>query len=84
VTAAKRFGENLYEARTKSGMTQDQLSARSTIHRTQIGELERGIRQPRLETIVKLAGGLDVNPCALIQGIRWRPAPAESGEIEIL
>jgi transcriptional regulator with XRE-family HTH domain len=83
VNAAQRFGANLARFRAKSGLTQEELGNLSSIHRTQIGMLESGRRQPRLETIVKIAGALGVDPCELIQGIRWVPASAKHGKIEI-
>jgi transcriptional regulator with XRE-family HTH domain len=83
VNAAERFGANLSGFRAKSGMSQEELGSLSSIHRTEIGEIERGKRQPRLETIVKLAGALEVDPCELIKGIRWLPATTKAGRIEI-
>jgi len=83
VNAAERFGANLSHFRTKSGLTQEELGHLSSIHRTQIGMLESGQRQPRLETIVKIAGALGVDPCELIKGIRWVPPSTKPGEIEV-
>lgn len=43
------------------------------LHRTEISLLERGGREPRLGTIVKLASSLDTTPEQLCEGIRWLP-----------
>ncbi|HEY5054416.1 MAG TPA: helix-turn-helix transcriptional regulator [Solirubrobacterales bacterium] len=84
MNAAERFGANLQSIRAKSGISQEELANLSSVHRTQVGDLERGVGQPRLETIVKLAGGLGVDPCELIYGIRWVPAAStKTGEFEI-
>lgn len=83
VNAAERFGANISGLRTKAGLTQEELGNLSSIHRTQIGMIESGQKQPRLETIVKLAGALDVEPSELLQGIRWVPTSTKPGEIEI-
>ena len=48
-----------------------ELGFRCELHRTEISLLERGGREPRLGTIVKLAGALDTTPEALCDGIRW-------------
>jgi transcriptional regulator with XRE-family HTH domain len=83
VNAAERFGANLSRFRAAAGLTQEELGHLSSIHRTEIGMLERGQRQPRLETIVKVAGALGVDPGELIEGIRWTPPSTKPGEIEI-
>jgi transcriptional regulator with XRE-family HTH domain len=36
------------------------------VHPTAIGRLERGSREPRLSTILRLARGLDVEPGKLL------------------
>jgi len=43
------------------------------LHRTEIGQLERGIRIPRMDTVVKLAGALEVPPGDLMKGMAWKP-----------
>jgi hypothetical protein len=37
--------------------------------------LEHGRRVPRLDTIVKLAGAVEVEPCALLTGLAWELDP---------
>jgi transcriptional regulator with XRE-family HTH domain len=53
------------------------------MHRTAIAELERGHRLPRLDTIVRLAGGLEVEPWELLEGVRYRPGRLALGRYEI-
>lgn len=50
-------------------MSQEQLGFEAKIHRTEIGFLERGDRDPQLKTLVRLAGGLDVPLADLLDGI---------------
>lgn len=66
-----RFAVNLQKARRKAGITQQELGDRCDLHRTEISLLERGGREPRLGTIVKLAGALGVPPESLCTGVRW-------------
>ncbi len=66
-----RFASNLRDARRKSGLTQEELGDRTDLHRTEISLLERGGREPRLGTIVKLAGALGVSAESLCVGMRW-------------
>jgi hypothetical protein len=47
------------------------------VHRTEISHLERGLRVPRLDTILKLSAGVEVSPCELIAGLRWQPGSHE-------
>jgi transcriptional regulator with XRE-family HTH domain len=76
---ADRFGENLRRLRRRADVSQEALGFRAELHRTEIGLLERGARVPRIDTIVKLAAGLDVAPAALLSGITW--TPGEPGTI---
>ena len=63
----------------RQGISQEELGFRCELHRTEISLLERGGREPRLGTIVKLAGALDTTPAELCDGIGWLPAqPAAS------
>ena len=69
-----RFAINLRKARQKKGISQEELGFRCDLHRTEISLLERGGREPRLGTIVKLCGALDITPEELCEGVRWSPA----------
>lgn len=66
-----RFGMNLRKVRQKAKISQEELGFRCDLHRTEISLLERGGRELRLGTIVKLAGTLGVNPEELCAGIGW-------------
>lgn len=67
----ERFAFNLTRARQEAEITQEDLGFRCDLHRTEISLLERGGREPRLGTIVKLASALDVTPEELCTGISW-------------
>jgi transcriptional regulator with XRE-family HTH domain len=66
-----RFAVNLRRARGKKGVSQETLGYLCDLHRTEISLLERGGREPRLGTIMKLAEALEVTPNELCAGIRW-------------
>ncbi|HEX7059651.1 MAG TPA: helix-turn-helix transcriptional regulator [Solirubrobacterales bacterium] len=70
----ERFAVNLRKARLKQGISQEELGFRCDLHRTEVSLLERGGREPRLGTIVKLAGALDTTPDRLCAGIAWQPS----------
>ena len=67
--ATSRFGANLRAVRRSRGLSQARLGHRCELHRTEISLLERGEREPRLSTIVRLARGLGVGPWELLDGV---------------
>ena len=66
-----RFAANLRHARKVAGISQEELADRCELHRTEVSLLERGGREPRLGTMVKLATALGTDPEALCKGITW-------------
>lgn len=62
----RAFGEVLRDYRTKAGLSQENLAFKSDLDRTYISMLERGLRQPTLETVFRLAGVLEVAPATMI------------------
>lgn len=71
MTPQERFAANLRRARTKAGISQEELGDRCDLHRTEISLLERAGREPRLATILKLAGSLETTPAELCAGMAW-------------
>lgn len=59
----QRFGDALRALREMSGKTQEEFN----IGRTYLSELERGLKTPSLETIVKLADELGISPVRLVE-----------------
>jgi transcriptional regulator with XRE-family HTH domain len=57
---AVAFGQRLRELRAEHGVSQDQLAHATGIHPTAIGRFERGDREPRLTSILRIARGLDM------------------------
>jgi transcriptional regulator with XRE-family HTH domain len=76
---AEQFAANLWDARKRVGISQEELGFRSDLHRTEIGLLERGRRVPRIDTLVKLAASLSVPPETLLAEIAWQPATTMAG-----
>ena len=48
------------------GLSQESLALEADVDRTFISLLERGMRQPTLETLFKLAAVLEVAPATLV------------------
>ncbi len=76
---AARFGDNLARCRRLADITQEELSIRASLHRTEVSQLERGLRIARIDTLVKLAASLEVEPGELLVGINWRPGGVRFG-----
>jgi transcriptional regulator with XRE-family HTH domain len=74
-----RFGRNLVELRRRVGLSQTGTAERAGLHRTEICLLERGLRVPRLDTVVKLAGAVEAPAWELLAGMAWKLDPPKEG-----
>jgi transcriptional regulator with XRE-family HTH domain len=82
--AAEQLGRNVWRARRHAGYSQEALGALCSLHRTEIGMIEKGHRLPRVDTLMKLAAALSVGVEQLIEGIEWiPPGPAAGGSFAI-
>jgi transcriptional regulator with XRE-family HTH domain len=82
-TLAERFGLNLWRSRRRAGLSQDDLASLVGVSRAAISPLERGLRLPRIDTILKLSAGMNVSPCALLEGMEWRPGRYVDGDFYV-
>jgi HTH-type transcriptional regulator/antitoxin HipB len=80
---AKHFGRTLRRARRRAGLTQGELGRLAELHRGEIGKLEGGQRLAKLDTILKLAAGVDASACVLLAGLRWRPGYYVEGDFYV-
>lgn len=62
------IGERIRAARKAKGMTQADLGLRLGISYQSIGQWERGLRYPTLDSLRKLAEALEMPVCALCCG----------------
>ena len=84
----RRLGRNLRRLRTDRGLSQEEFAEVLRIHRTYVGGLERGERNPSLQVVERLAQELRVDPVELLReaeagdGDGARPVlrAAETGE----
>jgi transcriptional regulator with XRE-family HTH domain len=60
------FGVVLRRLREEREMTQEQLAWDTQMSRVYISEIERGLREPGLGTIVRLAGSLGLSAAEMI------------------
>ena len=64
------FGKNVRRLRDASGFTQERLADKADLDPTYISGIERGLRNPTLLIIVRLAKALGVPLCELCENVR--------------
>jgi transcriptional regulator with XRE-family HTH domain len=75
---------SLWRARRRVGYSQEELGGLACLHRTEVGMVESGERLPRIDTLMKLAGALEVRLEALVEGIEWLPpGPPAQGSFAV-
>lgn len=79
IDVAGVFGDNLVRIRRREGLSQDELAVRASTHRTEISQLERGLRIARIDTLIKIAGSLEITPAELLAGLAWEPGAVRIG-----
>lgn len=65
------FSTNLNNARVEAGLSREELGERCGLHHIQVVRFEKGAATPSLDTLIKLAGTLDVSVEALCAGVAW-------------
>jgi len=68
------FGWNLRRLREKAGFSQEKLAARSGLHRTYVGSVERGERNISLRNIERLASALGVTVAFILRDVDGKNA----------
>ncbi|HEV7242361.1 MAG TPA: helix-turn-helix transcriptional regulator [Thermoanaerobaculia bacterium] len=61
------FGTAVRRLRTRLGISQEEFADRVEIHRTYIGGIERGERNPTLTMITRIAVALNVSAAHLLR-----------------
>jgi transcriptional regulator with XRE-family HTH domain len=72
--AIERFGANVRAARLARGWTQEELAEQTGLAAVQISRIERGAREIRLTTLLRLLAALDVPPAELLDGLKPPPS----------
>ena len=65
--ARKRLSESVKKARRQVGLSQEALALRAGINRSYVGQIERGIGNPSLQVMVKLAATLEMDVADLLK-----------------
>ncbi len=62
----QRLKQNMKRLRAEKGWSQEELADRTGLHRTYISGVERGVRNPTVTAVEKIAVALDVGLGALL------------------
>jgi transcriptional regulator with XRE-family HTH domain len=65
----KKVGSRIRELRTKRGWSQEEFADHCGIHRSHMGEIERGETNLTLSTLLVITKQLDITISALFKGI---------------
>jgi transcriptional regulator with XRE-family HTH domain len=68
----EKFAAHLRTLREKRAVSQTKLAELAGLNRNYVGDVERGVRNPCLDNIIKLADALDVNPSELFRSFDKR------------
>jgi transcriptional regulator with XRE-family HTH domain len=80
---ASTFARNLKRSRGLMDLSQDELAWRASMHRTEVSQLERALRIPRLDTVIKLQASLEATPGDLLRDIVWQPGSVQVGSFRV-
>jgi transcriptional regulator with XRE-family HTH domain len=69
--AQTEFGHRVRSKRLELGWSQMELADRIGLHFTFVSSVERGERNVSLQSLLRLADGLEVNAGSLIEGLHW-------------
>lgn len=63
----KLVAKNVVKYRKQNNLSQEQLAFESDLHRTYISGIERGVRNPTVTIIQKIADALEIEPSKLLK-----------------
>lgn len=62
----RKIGSRVQQLRQAQGLSQEELADRADVHRTYVSGVERGVRNPTVTVLEKLAAGLRVSLADLV------------------
>jgi transcriptional regulator with XRE-family HTH domain len=65
----KKFGKRLRGLREERGWSQEEFADRAGLHRTYVSAVERGVRNPTLSVLERLAKALGVSMAELVETV---------------
>ena len=80
----KAIGRRIKAAREKKQLTQEQLAELVDLSTMHVSVIERGVKLPKLETLINIANVLDVSADVLLQDVINNRAEIFSSEVSTL
>jgi len=77
-TIEKRFGHRIRQLREAKGLSQEELAFKVGVHRTYLGGIERGGRNPSLKNIDSIATALEISLAGLLLFGERKPGTKKS------
>ena len=65
----KAIGRRIKAARERKGLTQEELAEEVDLSPMHVSVIERGVKLPKLETLINRANALDVSADVLLQDV---------------
>ena len=62
----QRLGKRAKELRVAMGLSQEEVAFRAGMKRSYLSDLERGVRNPTVRALSRLASALEVEPARLL------------------
>jgi len=66
----RQVGANIRRLREARGLSQEDLGFEAEVHRTYVSGTERGVRNPTIVVLARIARALHVPPARLLRGAR--------------
>jgi len=74
MTIEEAVGQELRLCRTKKGLSQENLGFEASLHRTYISLIERGLKSPTINTVVRICEALEISPDVFLKHVMQRVA----------
>lgn len=65
----KAVGQRIKQARGAKGLTQEQLAEKVNLSASHMSAIERGVKQPKLETFVEIANVLKIDANSILADV---------------
>ena len=63
------LGQTVAKYRQEKGLSQETLAERADLNRTYLSDIERGVRNPGIKNVARLAKALGVRTAKLVEGL---------------
>lgn len=63
------FGQSVANHRKMQDLSQEKLAEKADLDRTYLSDIERGVRNPGIKNVARLAKALGITTSVLVQGV---------------